>query len=110
MILVLILISTVLLCFDSPLVDPNSTKANVLDILDSVMTVLFVFEMVIKIIVFGFACNGPDSYIRLGWNIMDFIIVLLTCVKFLPIQSELGFIKVLRMLRVLRPLRLLTKY
>ena len=41
---------------------------------------------------------------------MDGLIVILSIFKFLPINAELGFIKVMRLLRVVRPLRLLTKY
>jgi voltage-dependent calcium channel T type alpha-1G len=109
-ILVLILISTILLTLDSPLDDPKSNRVYVLDIFDTVMTVLFIIELLVKNIVFGFACNGPQSYIRGGWNMMDGLIVLLSIFKFLPIDAELGFIKVMRLLRVIRPLRLLTKY
>jgi len=109
-ILVLILMSTILLTLDSPLDNPNGTRAYVLDVLDSIMTVLFIIELLIKVIVFGFACNGSLSYIRNSWNVMDGLIVLLSIFKWLPIDAELGFIKVMRMLRVIRPLRLLTKY
>ena len=108
--LALILISTVLLTLDSPLSDPKSTRVFVLDIMDSIMTMLFTLELIIKVIVLGFACNGSASYTRNGWNIMDGLIVILSIFKFLPINAELGFIKVMRLLRVVRPLRLLTKY
>jgi hypothetical protein len=58
-ILLLIMISTVLLTLDSPLDDPNSQKVYILDIFDTVMTILFTIELSIKVIVFGYACNGP---------------------------------------------------
>lgn len=31
--------------------------------------------MLIKIIVYGLIANGPRSYLRDGWNIMDSLIV-----------------------------------
>jgi hypothetical protein len=39
------------------------------------MTVAFFLEMLTKIITFGFMFCGNDSYIRNGWNVLDFIIV-----------------------------------
>jgi hypothetical protein len=71
----LIFISTVLMAVDSPLNDPNSTGSQVLNIIDIVITSFFVIESVTKIISYGFIMNGPESYLRISWNIMDFIIV-----------------------------------
>lgn len=71
----LIFISTVLMAVDSPLNDPNSTGTQVLNIIDIVITSFFVIESVTKIISYGFIMNGPESYLRISWNIMDFIIV-----------------------------------
>jgi hypothetical protein len=39
------------------------------------MTTVFFLEMLTKIIAFGFMFCGENSYIRNGWNILDFIIV-----------------------------------
>jgi hypothetical protein len=61
---------------DSPLNDPNSTLSHALNIVDIVITSFFVLESVSKIITYGFILNGPDSYLRVSWNIMDFIIVI----------------------------------
>lgn len=33
-------------------------------------------ESLTKIIAYGFILNGPDSYLRISWNVMDFIIVI----------------------------------
>ena len=46
-----------------------------LSIFDLVLTILFTFECVINIILFGFLFNGKTSYARSSWNIMDLIIV-----------------------------------
>lgn len=54
-ILVLIAISSVALAVDTPLLDPTSTFAQILKVLDIILTVLFGTEMVLKIIAFGFA-------------------------------------------------------
>jgi hypothetical protein len=75
-IMTLIFTSTILMAVDSPLNDPNSTLSHALNIVDIVITSFFVLESVSKIITYGFILNGPDSYLRVSWNIMDFIIVI----------------------------------
>jgi hypothetical protein len=49
------------------------------------MTVVFIIEFLMKVLVFGFACNGKDSYIKNPWNVMDFLIVLVSIFGILPI-------------------------
>ena len=49
--------------------------------LDIVMTAIFTIECVIKIIVSGFINNGRRSYMRDGWNLLDFFIVLVSIVS-----------------------------
>ena len=63
----------------------------------------------LKVIVYGFAVNGPDSYILNPWNVMDFIIVIFSLISIVFSEFDLGIIKVLRMLRVLRPLRMISR-
>jgi hypothetical protein len=82
----LILISTVLLALDNPLDDPASAKQRVLTIIDLVLTALFTFEACVKIIVFGFLCNGHKSYLRLGWNVIDFTVVVFSLASLLPVN------------------------
>lgn len=73
------------------------------------MTAVFLFESVIKIIVYGLVFNGKDSYLRSAWNMMDMIIVIFAVVSLFPTGIDVGFIKILRMLRVLRPLRVVSR-
>ena len=63
----LILVSTVLLIFENPLSDPNGIKAKVLYVFDIIMTALFSIEMVLKVMVLGFMCNGNKSYLQDSW-------------------------------------------
>jgi Ion transport protein len=72
----LIFISTILMAIDSPLYDPDSKQSQILSLIDIVITSFFVFECLFKIIVYGFVFNGPESYLRVSWNIMDFVIVI----------------------------------
>jgi hypothetical protein len=58
-----IVISTILLAVESPLLDPSSTLVKMLGYMDYFMTAIFFLEMCIKITALGFYSCGPDSYI-----------------------------------------------
>jgi len=100
--------STILLTIESPLDNPHGNKKFVLIKMDVVVTIIFTWECVIKIIVYGFIF-GKDTYMRVGWNVMDFIIVTFSIISLSFSDIELDFIKILRMLRVLRPLRMISR-
>ena len=108
-ILGVIIITTILLAFDSPLLDPNGRKVEVLTKIDYFFTAIFLIEAVLKILYMGFAFNGSNSYIRNGWNIIDFLIVVFALISIAFSSINLKFIKALRMLRVLRPLRMISR-
>jgi hypothetical protein len=59
----------------------DSKKAQILGYLDMIMTSIFVIEMLLKIIAKGLCANGEDSYLRQPWNILDFIIVLVSLIS-----------------------------
>ena len=80
-ILLMIFASTVLLALDNPLDDPKGDFVGYLTKIDYFMTAVFTFEMVIKIIMWGFMCNGKESYMRNPWNIMDFLIVIFSLIS-----------------------------
>jgi len=73
-----------------------------------VITVLFTIEAIMKIIFVGFLFNGPDSYLRLGWNVIDLLSIFSGISDFLIIADS-SFIKIIRILRIMRPLRLIKK-
>jgi len=79
---------------------------NTLTKIDYVFTGIFCFEATLKIISFGFIMNGNHSYLSNSWNILDFIIVVLSLVS-LFVDAKLSIVKVLRVARILRPLRLI---
>ena len=114
-ILGLILFSTVLLTFDNPLESDVSMKKEILKYLDYILTTLFTIECLLNVTLFGFIMNGKRSYLRDGWNVMDFSIVLLAIISialdlfFTGSGVNLNFLKVFRLLRVLRPLRMLKR-
>ena len=100
-----------MLILESPLNDPKSQKADILYYIDCVVTALFTFELIFKVIVLGFLLNGKESYIRNPWNIMDFIIVAISLISitFRDAGSKLSVLKTLRMMRVARPLRMISR-
>jgi len=111
-ILMFISISTCLLAFETPLTDPDSRLIQVLEKIDYFMTTIFLLEMLTKIFALGLLCNGKESYLRSAWNFLDFVIVLASVFSVLfssLIGLKLSFLKALRMLRILRPLRLISR-
>lgn len=108
-VLFLIVFSTILLAIEDPFEFPGSKKKAILDKLDYILSFIFLFELMIKVIVYGFAFNGPESYMRNSWNQMDFIIVFFSMVSIAFADVDLGPIKILRVLRVLRPLRMISR-
>ena len=81
-----------------------------IDLVEEVMTGLFLLECIIKIIVYGFWCNGPESYAKSTWNKVDFAIAIISSFSFLRLPANYNMVKVFRMVRVLRPLRLVNRF
>ncbi len=71
-----------------------------LRVLDAGVLGVFITEMVLKLAAHG---RRPWMYFRDGWNVFDFLIVLLCC-----LPAEPGFAAVFRLTRSLRLLRLVT--
>ncbi|XP_038637781.1 calcium channel, voltage-dependent, N type, alpha 1B subunit, a isoform X4 [Scyliorhinus canicula] len=65
---------------------------------------IFCFEAGIKIIALGFAFH-KGSYLRNGWNVMDFVVVLTGILATVGTDFDL---RTLRAVRVLRPLKLVS--
>ncbi|XP_048022437.1 voltage-dependent N-type calcium channel subunit alpha-1B isoform X9 [Megalobrama amblycephala] len=65
---------------------------------------IFCFEAGIKIIALGFVFH-KGSYLRNGWNVMDFVVVLTGILTTVGSQFDL---RTLRAVRVLRPLKLVS--
>jgi len=111
LILVLIIVSTLILAFESPKLTECGSDCSLFVVLfyaDVVFTLLFIIEMVMKIIVYGFI-NSKAAYLKDPWNVMDFTIVLVGTISLVTsvVQdgASLAWIRSLRALRALRPLR-----
>jgi hypothetical protein len=73
------------------------------------MTVIFFLEMVLKILSLGFLFNGEGSYLRDGWCMLDFVIVMISLISIPLKQYNFTYLKSIRMLRVLKPLRMIQR-
>jgi len=65
---------------------------------------VFALEMGLKVVSMGFFV-GPGTYLKDGWNVLDFIVVLLGFVQL----ANIGNYTSIRTVRVLRPLRTITR-
>ena len=79
-ILVFILLSTINFTIDDPLNDPNSTFTKVLYYIDWCLTIIFVIEVMIKCLAYGIFFNGRKSYLRLPFNFVDALIIMISVI------------------------------
>jgi voltage-dependent calcium channel L type alpha-1D len=89
--------------------DSNATN-EFLENFEYVFLVIFTGEAILKIIAYGFLLH-PGSYLRNGWNFLDFVIVVIGAFSIILMFFSLqGFfdVKALRAFRVLRPLKLVS--
>lgn len=101
-IILFILLTSIHLAISSPLVSPNSTSATALYWIDVGTSVVYILEFIMKTIAFGFILNGPNSYLRNKWNVLDFSIVVFSVVSLIPYISSLQIIKMFRVARIFR--------
>jgi hypothetical protein len=74
--------------------------------IDWVFLVLFTVEMAIKMLAQGL-CMHPHSYLRSGWNWLDFVVVIIGYLE--TYSTGLPGISTLRLFKTLRPLRSLQR-
>ncbi|KAG2489238.1 hypothetical protein HYH03_012259 [Edaphochlamys debaryana] len=113
--MLLILASSITLALDTPQLRRDAPLAIAIKYMDYVFTGAFTVEALLKIITFGFLFTGKHAYLRSGWNILDFIVVLvgyaLIAIDVAGVDGEnLKMLRVLRTLRALRPLRAASRY
>ncbi|KAF3700654.1 Sodium channel protein type 4 subunit alpha B Voltage-gated sodium channel subunit alpha Nav1.4b [Channa argus] len=94
--------------FEDIYMEQRPVVKTVLEYADQVFTYVFVVEMVLKWVAYGF-----KTYFTNAWCWLDFLIVdvsLISLTANILGYSELGAIKSLRTLRALRPLRALSRF
>nr|XP_055033108.1 sodium channel protein type 4 subunit alpha A isoform X1 [Misgurnus anguillicaudatus]XP_055033109.1 sodium channel protein type 4 subunit alpha A isoform X1 [Misgurnus anguillicaudatus]XP_055033111.1 sodium channel protein type 4 subunit alpha A isoform X1 [Misgurnus anguillicaudatus]XP_055033112.1 sodium channel protein type 4 subunit alpha A isoform X1 [Misgurnus anguillicaudatus] len=107
-IIFMILLSSGALAFEDINIERRRVIKIVLEFADKVFTYIFILEMLLKWVAYGF-----KTYFTNAWCWLDFLIVdvsIVSLVANLLGYSELGAIKSLRTLRALRPLRALSRF
>jgi hypothetical protein len=97
------------LWLDNPLLDPDSLFVKVLYYFDAALSVIFTIEAAMKIMAWGLIFNGPTSYLRNVWNSIDFMIVIFSIISLMFADLDTSIFKLFRMLKVLRPLRVVSR-
>lgn len=109
LILLLIIISSITLAIENPLEDGSTTKSRILYSINVIVTSIFTTEVVIKTIAYGFIFNGKKSYLRELGNIIDAIIIIFSLISIIGNNDQLKIFKILRLIRVMRPIRLISR-
>ena len=76
--------------------------------IDQIFTYIFIMECFSKVIALGFFLEDA-TYLRDSWNQLDFIIVFFSVLDIALSGYKLPFIKIIRLTRVLRPLRFISR-
>uniref|UniRef100_A0A3P8TKA8 Sodium channel protein n=1 Tax=Amphiprion percula TaxID=161767 RepID=A0A3P8TKA8_AMPPE len=108
LIIFMILLSSGALAFEDVYIEQRKTIRIILEYADRVFTYIFILEMLLKWVAYGFV-----KYFTNAWCWLDFFIVDVSIVSLVANAlgySDLGPIKSLRTLRALRPLRALSRF
>uniref|UniRef100_A0A8C5N8H5 Sodium channel protein n=1 Tax=Gouania willdenowi TaxID=441366 RepID=A0A8C5N8H5_GOUWI len=108
LIIFMILLSSGALAFEDVYIEQRKTVKIMLEYADRVFTYIFILEMLLKLVAYGFV-----KYFTNAWCWLDFFIVDVSIVTLIANalgHSDLGPIKSLRTLRALRPLRALSRF
>ncbi|XP_028423749.1 sodium channel protein type 4 subunit alpha A isoform X1 [Perca flavescens] len=104
----MILLSSGALAFEDINIERRRTVKIILEFADKVFTYIFIIEMLLKWVAYGF-----KTYFTNAWCWLDFFIVDISLISLAANwmgYAELGPIKSLRTLRALRPLRALSRF
>ncbi|XP_066483214.1 sodium channel protein type 4 subunit alpha isoform X2 [Tiliqua scincoides] len=107
-IIFMILLSSGALAFEDIYIERRQTIRTILEYADKVFSYVFVIEMLLKWVAYGFKVYFTNAWCWLDFLIVDVSLISLTA-NWLG-YSELGAIKSLRTLRALRPLRALSRF
>ena len=102
-----IALNSIIISFTTTLNDPNGTTLKTMTALDIVTTIFFCTETVGRIIVCGFIFNGPKSFLRKYFNVLDFTITLLDVITLIFSFTESSFYSIILLIRAMRVFRLI---
>nr|XP_032807123.1 sodium channel protein type 4 subunit alpha B-like isoform X2 [Petromyzon marinus] len=107
-IIFMILLSSGALAFEDVYIDQRKMLKTLLEYADKVFTFIFIIEMLLKWVAYGF-----KNYFTNAWCLLDFVIVGVSVTSLIATiigYDQLTAIKSLRTLRALRPLRALSRF
>ncbi|KAL3206040.1 hypothetical protein MRX96_040482 [Rhipicephalus microplus] len=113
-VLAFIALNCITLAMERPNIPPRSLERELLIAANYTFTVVFAFEMLVKVIAKGL-WYGDKAYFKSGWNKMDGVLVTISLVDFLLTfvadgsPRIFGILRVFRLLRSLRPLRVINR-
>jgi len=102
-ILSVIFFNALTIAWDNPTIEQSQGAETALFVFNILFIAIYSVEMILRMIACGIMFNGMHSYFYSGWNVMDFIIVVLGYIEFLPVMNSK--FAAIRAVRVLRPLR-----
>jgi len=85
-----------------------AARVRVFTSMDTVFTIIFLIEMILKMVTDGFLLH-EKAYFRSAWNWLDFFIVIVSMISSFGDTSSLKSLKALRAVRALRPLRVIKR-
>eukprot|EP01028_Stygiella_incarcerata_P002857 TRINITY_DN1544_c0_g1_i1.p1 TRINITY_DN1544_c0_g1~~TRINITY_DN1544_c0_g1_i1.p1 ORF type:complete len:1709 (-),score=377.65 TRINITY_DN1544_c0_g1_i1:1118-6244(-) len=100
-----IIANCIMLAMYDPTAGEDEGRNRIANQSEIVFVIIFTIEMILKIIAMGFVMH-ESSYLRDGWNRLDFVIVLSGIASLLGGSNYSGF----RALRVLRPIRAISSF
>lgn len=77
-----VIVSIITLGMEDPLENPNARFVHQLSVINYIITTIFILELIMKIIIYGLVL-GHDSYMRSGWNLLDFTIVAISITSYI---------------------------
>ena len=98
-ILIIIIVNSAVLGLQTS-ANVNASIGDVLSVIDTICLVIFIIEMILKMIVYKFF-----GYFKSPWNVFDFCIIMMSVLSGLSVLSSLRVLRVFRVFRSLKGLR-----
>ena len=110
-----VFMSVATLPFDDPfegdtfeLVNGYSVRLQLIDRINVVLSLIFIFDVVIKIIAMGLI-TGPNAFLRDGFNRLDFVMAIFGLIDSFSSSGQ-GGMNAIRSIRALRPLKAINRF
>jgi len=100
-----IVISSAMLTWEHP--DMDADEKDIVLYIEVACIAVFTVELLIKVIALGFILHSGACFARVG-NCLDLLVIACSAIA-LPYDSTLSIIKLARIVRILRPLRMITR-